>query len=83
LINLELPVILALGVDVSLIVVDRKLFICMVKNEDPFALCVVREGVQLHGSLMDEYGGGAFGKVFGGNWVVFVSMEIRLHDMLQ
>lgn len=56
------PVILALGVDVSLIVVDRKLFIRMVEKGDPFALSVLRDGVQLHGGFVDEYGEGAFGK---------------------
>jgi predicted nucleotidyltransferase len=56
------PVILALGVDVSLIVVERKLFIRMVEDGDPFALSVLRDGVQLHGGFMDEYGEGAFGK---------------------
>lgn len=56
------PVILALGVDVSLIVVDRKLFIRMVRKGDTFALSVLREGVQLHGGFVDEYGKGTFGK---------------------
>lgn len=56
------PLILALGVDVSLIVFERKLFIRMVEDGDPFALSVLREGVQLHGGFLSEFGEGAFGK---------------------
>jgi len=56
------PVILALGVDVSLIVLERKLFIRMVEAGDPFVLSVLSEGLQLHGGLINELGEGAFGK---------------------
>ena len=56
------PIILALGVDISLIVLERKLFIRMVETGDPFALSVLNEGLQLHGSLINELGKGAFGK---------------------
>ena len=60
--DLIYPVIPALGVDVSLIVIDRKHFIRMIGEGDPFALSVVREGVQLHGGLLDEYSKGSFGE---------------------
>jgi len=60
--DLIYPVIPALGVVVSLIVVDRKRFLHMIGQEDPFALSVVREGVQLHGGLLDEYSEGSFGE---------------------
>ena len=60
--DLIYPVIPALGVDVSLIVMDKKGFIRMVEEGDPFVLSVVREGVQLQGSFLDEYSEGAFGK---------------------
>jgi len=60
--DLIYPVIPALGVDVSLIVIDRKRFIHMIGEGDPFALSVVREGVQLHGGLIDEYSEGSFGE---------------------
>lgn len=56
------PVIPSLGVDVSLIVIDRRSFISMVQAGDPFALSVVKEGIQLYGGFLDEYGKGAFGK---------------------
>ncbi|MFQ6073943.1 MAG: nucleotidyltransferase domain-containing protein [Candidatus Bathyarchaeia archaeon] len=56
------PVIPALGIDVSLIVIDRKHFVHMVEEGDPFAISVVREGVQLHGGLLDEYSKSAFRK---------------------
>jgi len=60
--DLIYPMIPALGVDVSLIVIDRKHFIDMIGEGDPFALSVVREGVQLHGGLLNEYSEGSFGK---------------------
>jgi len=56
------PLILALGVDISLIVIERKIFIRMVEGGDPFVHSVLRDGVQLYGGLMDEYSKGAFGK---------------------
>jgi Arc/MetJ-type ribon-helix-helix transcriptional regulator len=60
--GLVYPVIPCLGVDVSLIVMDRSSFIGMVQAGDPFALSVVKEGIQLYGGFLDEYGKGAFGK---------------------
>lgn len=60
--DLVYPIIPALGVDVSLIVIGKKRFIRMVGEGDPFALCVVREGVQLYGGFLDEYSKGAFGE---------------------
>jgi len=60
--DLIYPMIPALGVDVSLIVMDRKRFIRMIGDGDPFALSVVREGVQLHGGLLNEYSKGSFGE---------------------
>jgi hypothetical protein len=55
-------VIPSLGVDVSLIVIERSSFIGMVQAGDPFALSVVNEGIQLYGGFLDEYGKGALGK---------------------
>ncbi|MBE0519694.1 nucleotidyltransferase domain-containing protein [Candidatus Bathyarchaeota archaeon] len=60
--DLIYPVIPALGVDVSLIVMDKKVFIHMAEEGDPFALSIVREGAQLQGSFLDEYSEGTFGK---------------------
>jgi len=54
--------ILALGVAVSLIVVDKKRFTHMVDEGDPFALSIIQEGIQLHGGFLDEYSKSAFGK---------------------
>ncbi len=56
------PIIPVLGVDVSLIVMDRKRFIRMVEEGDPFALSVISDGVQLYGGFLDEYSKSAFGK---------------------
>jgi len=60
--DLIYPVIPALGVDVSLIVMDKKGFMRMARDGDPFVLSILGEGVQLRGSFLDEYGEGAFGK---------------------
>jgi predicted nucleotidyltransferase len=60
--DLIYPVIPALGVDVSLIVMDRKMFVHMAEEGDPFVLSIVREGVQLQGSFLDEYSEDTFGK---------------------
>ena len=60
--DLIYPIIPALGVDVSLIVMDKERFIGMVEEGDPFAVSVVGEGVQLHGGVLDECGKGAFEK---------------------
>jgi Arc/MetJ-type ribon-helix-helix transcriptional regulator len=48
------PVITALGVDVSLIVIDKGDFASMVQAEDPFALSVMREGTWLYGGFLSE-----------------------------
>jgi Arc/MetJ-type ribon-helix-helix transcriptional regulator len=48
------PVIVALGVDVSLIVVDKRKFASMVQAGDPFALFVMREGTRLYGGFLGE-----------------------------
>jgi Arc/MetJ-type ribon-helix-helix transcriptional regulator len=60
--DLVYPIIPVLGVDISLIVIEKKRFIRMVRSGDPFALCVMKEGIQLHGDFLDEHGKGAFGK---------------------
>lgn len=60
--DLIYPIIPALGVDISLIVLDKKRFISMVEEGDPFAFSVISEGKQLHGGVLDECGKGAFGK---------------------
>jgi len=61
--DLIYPIIPALGVDVSLVVMDRRRFIGMVGEGDTFAVSVLKEGVQLYGGLLDEYGKSAFEKV--------------------
>ena len=53
--DLIYPIIPSLGVDVSLIVMNKKSFMGMVRDADPFALSVVREGVQLYGGFLAEY----------------------------
>jgi len=60
--DLIYPIIPALGMNVSLIVIDKKQFIRMINDGDPFALSIIREGVQLHGGLLDEYNKSSFGK---------------------
>jgi len=60
--DLIYPMIPALGVDVSLIVMGKDGFIHMIGEGDPFALSIIREGVQLHGGLLDEYSKGSFGE---------------------
>ena len=56
--DLIYPIIAALGVDISLVVVERKRFMEMVMVEDPFAVSVLKEGIQLYGSLLIKYGKG-------------------------
>jgi len=60
--DLIYPIIPALGVDISLIVMDRGLFTRMAEQGDPFALSVMSEGRQLHGSLLHEHNKGPPGK---------------------
>ncbi len=45
------PVIAALGIDISLMVVRRKDWLDMMRNRDPFAVSVLREGRPLWGQL--------------------------------
>jgi hypothetical protein len=52
----------ALDVDVSLIVIGKRDFADMVQAGDPFAVSVVREGIQLYGDFLNECGKGASGK---------------------
>jgi len=60
--DLVYPIIPALGVDISLIVMNRNQFAHMAKSGDPFALSVISEGVQLQGDFLNEYNKSAFGK---------------------
>ena len=60
--DLIYPIIPALGIDVSLIVIDKKSFIQMIEKGDPFALSITKEGIQLQGSFQNEYSKGTFGK---------------------
>jgi len=53
------PVMAALEVDVSLIVIDKRDFAGMVQAGDLFALSVLREGKQLFGDVLNEFGKGA------------------------
>ncbi len=45
------PVIAALGVDVSLLVLDRGAWLSMVQQGDPLAASILKEGVLLRGNL--------------------------------
>ncbi len=49
--NLIYPVIAGLGVDVSLLVLDRAAWLSMVQQGDPLALSIMKEGVLLWGRL--------------------------------
>ncbi len=60
--DLIYPIIPILGVDVSLIVIDRNSFNRMVKDEDPFAMSIINEGIQLWGESLSEHSKGAHGK---------------------
>jgi Arc/MetJ-type ribon-helix-helix transcriptional regulator len=60
--SLIYPVMVALDVDVSLIVIGKRDFAGMVQAEDPFAVSVVREGIQLYGRFLNECGKGTPGK---------------------
>jgi len=60
--DLIYPVIPVFGVDISLIVMNKKRFACMVKDGDPFGLSVVSEGIQLHGDFINENSKSAHGK---------------------
>jgi len=60
--DLIYPIIPVLGVDISLIVIEKKRFIQMVKMREPFALSILKEGIQLHGEFLDEHSKSAFRK---------------------
>jgi len=60
--DLIYPIIPALQVDISLIVMDKKGFIHMAEERNPLALSIIEEGTQLHGDFLNEYGKGTFGK---------------------
>jgi predicted nucleotidyltransferase len=60
--DLVYPIIPAFGVDVSLIVINKKNFTHMAKNQDPFATSTINEGKQLQGDFLSEYGKSAHGK---------------------
>jgi len=60
--DLIYPIIPGLGVDISLIVMDKKRFMHMMEEGDSFALSIVREGIQLQGDFLNEYGKSASGK---------------------
>jgi Arc/MetJ-type ribon-helix-helix transcriptional regulator len=60
--SLVYPIIPTFGVDVSLIVINKKNFIHMAKNQDPFATSTINEGKQLQGDFLSEYGKSTHGK---------------------
>lgn len=60
--DLIYPIIPALGVDISLIVINKNDFIRMAKDKEPFALSITSEGIQLQGDLLDEHSKSTFGK---------------------
>lgn len=63
--DLIYPIIAALGVDISLVVFEKKRFMEMVRVEDPFAVTVLKEGIQLYGGFLIEHCKSAFRKGFG------------------
>jgi len=60
--DLIYPIIPALGVDISLIVINKNDFIRMAKDKEPFALSIISEGIQLQGDLLNEYSKSTLGK---------------------
>jgi len=60
--DLIYPIIPALDVDISLIVMNRNRFAHTAKDGDPFALSVISEGIQLHGDFLNEYSKSIHGK---------------------
>jgi len=60
--DLVYPIIPAFGVDVSLIVINKKNFIRMTRNQDPFATSTINEGKQLQGDFLTEYSKSTHGK---------------------
>ncbi|MEM1582406.1 MAG: nucleotidyltransferase domain-containing protein [Candidatus Bathyarchaeia archaeon] len=55
--DLIYPIITSLGVDISLIVIEKKQFVKMVKAGEPFAKSVLIDGVQLYGMLAEHHRG--------------------------
>lgn len=53
--DLVYPIIPTFSVDVSLIVINKKEFIHMADNQDPFAIATINEGKQLQGNFLNEY----------------------------
>ncbi|MCD6443518.1 nucleotidyltransferase domain-containing protein [Candidatus Bathyarchaeota archaeon] len=53
--DLIYPIIPVFGIDISLIVVEKRCFLDMIDAGDPFATSILKEGVQLYGGLLDEY----------------------------
>jgi predicted nucleotidyltransferase len=49
--DLIYPVIASLGIDVSLLVVDKKMWLSMRQQGDPLAVSILKEGVLLRGNL--------------------------------
>ena len=49
------PIIPVLGIDISLIVINKEVFKHMVKGGDPFAVSIINEGIELHGEFLNEY----------------------------
>jgi len=49
------PIIPVLGIDISLIVINRESFRHMIERADPFAFSVINEGIQLHGEFLNEH----------------------------
>jgi len=60
--DLVYPIIPALGIDISLIVMNKKDFIGMAEDGDPFATSIINEGRQLQGDFLNEYSKGAHGE---------------------
>ena len=60
--DLVYPIIPVLGVDISLIVINRNRFAHIAKDGDPFALSVISEGIQLQGDFVNEYNKSTLGK---------------------
>jgi len=53
--DLIYPIIPTFGVDISLIVINKKTFTHMANNQDPFATTTINEGKQLQGNFLNEY----------------------------
>lgn len=60
--DLIYPIIPTLGIDISLIAIDKNNFTRMIKHKDPFAVSIINEGIQLQGEFLNEYSKSAHGK---------------------